>query len=360
MSLDRERRFAQQLLTWFDQHGRKTLPWQRPRTLYRVWVSEVMLQQTQVATVIPYFERFMERFADLQALAAAPLDEVLHLWTGLGYYARARNLHAAAGLIIERHGGRFPTTMEAVQALPGVGRSTAGAILALACEQRHAILDGNVKRVLARVFGIDGDPTSAAVLTALWAQSEACTPSLRVADYTQAIMDLGATVCTRSRPACPQCPLRGACVALREDRLESLPGRKRQRVRPSRQATLLIAQALCEGEPAVLLERRPARGIWGGLWAPPQFAGQEDALDWCRQELVDVEQRQAQLAPFEHAFTHFNLRLVPLCVRCRGDARVQDRDDRLWYRLRTPPRIGLPQPVRRLLAELGAVDEISR
>ena len=360
MDEELERRFAEPLLAWFDRCGRRALPWQSNPTAYRVWVSEIMLQQTQVGTVMPYFERFLQRFATLEALAAAPIDEVLHLWTGLGYYARARNLHAAAQRIAARPGGDFPQTLDEMQSLPGVGRSTAGAILALAHGQRHPILDGNVKRVLARVFGIAGDPGSAPVLAALWARAEACTPQQRIAAYTQAIMDLGAAVCTRSKPRCGDCPLQGACVARAAGRQAELPGLKAKRARPSREATLLIVAADCEEGIAVLLERRPARGIWGGLWSPPQFDGAEAALAWCRRELGELEAGAETLAPIDHAFTHFDLRLVPLCVRCRPGARISDRDDQLWYALARPARIGLPQPVRRLIAELAAATAVSR
>ncbi len=360
MDADLERRFSQPLLAWYDRHGRHDLPWQSNPTPYRVWVSEVMLQQTQVSAVIPYFERFMQRFATVEALAAAPIDEVLHLWTGLGYYARARHLHAAAQRLVHAHRGAFPETLEAVQALPGVGRSTAGAILALAHGQRHPILDGNVKRVLARVFGIDGDPTNAAVRDALWARAEACTPERRVAAYTQAIMDLGATLCTRSRPRCGDCPLQGTCAALAGGRQAELPGRKAKRARPAREATLLIVEANRADGPAVLLERRPARGIWGGLWSPPQFDGAAAALAWCRGEIGEPAADAETLVAIDHAFTHFDLRLVPLRVRCRPEARVGDRDDQLWYSFAQPPRVGLPQPVRRLLAELGAAAGDSR
>ena len=362
MDPDSERRFAQPLLAWFDRHGRHDLPWTSNPTPYRVWVSEVMLQQTQVAAVIPYFERFLRRFATVEALAAAPLDEVLHLWTGLGYYARARNLHAAAQQVVRQHRGSFPQTLEAVQALPGVGCSTAGAILALAHGQRHPILDGNVKRVLARVFGIDGDPASAAVRSALWARAEACTPTQRVAAYTQAIMDLGATVCTRSRPHCDACPFQGTCAAFAGGRQAALPGRAVRRARPARETTLLIVEAGGPDGPAVLLERRPAPGIWGGLWAPPQFDGADAALAWCRRELGEPEADADAdgLMPIDHAFTHFDLRLVPLRVRCQIGARLGDRDDQLWYSFAAPPRIGLPQPVRRLLAQLGAATGVSR
>ena len=215
--------FTARLLAWFKVHGRHNLPWQVNPTPYRVWISEVMLQQTQVATVIPYYERFMARFPDVQSLAAAPLDEVLHLWTGLGYYARARNLRACAQVLVDKHGGEFPADIEAVEALPGIGRSTAGAILALSRGQRHPILDGNVKRVLARVFGIAGDPGSNAVIAKLWAQAEACTPTTNVGAYTQAIMDLGATLCSRANPACTLCPMSTDCIAALEGRQAELP-----------------------------------------------------------------------------------------------------------------------------------------
>jgi A/G-specific adenine glycosylase len=343
--------FALQLLKWFRAHGRHTLPWQLNPTPYRVWVSEVMLQQTQVATVIPYYARFMTRFPSIDALAAAPLDEVLHLWTGLGYYARARNLQACAKVLVAQHGGVFPNRLEDVMALPGIGRSTAGAILALSCGQRYPILDGNAKRVLARVFGIAGDPSSKAVLAALWQQADACTPSEEVAAYTQAIMDLGATVCTRARSACTLCPMNASCVAALEGRQAEFPGRKLKRNRPSREATLLIAQIGSNGSTAVLLERRPLSGLWGGLWSPPQFANESEALEWCAKVFGDSKESQA-LAPIDHAFTHFDLRLKPLLVRGRQNNEVLDGSDRLWYQLDSPPRVGLPQPILRLFEHL--------
>ena len=343
--------FAQRLLDWFAVHGRHTLPWQTDATPYRVWVSEVMLQQTQVATVIPYYERFMARFPDVRSLASAPLDEVLHLWTGLGYYARARNLRACAQVLVERNGGEFPKELDAVMELPGIGRSTAGAILAISRGQRHPILDGNVKRVMARVFGVAGDPASKAVLSALWTHSDDCTPLHQVAEYTQAVMDLGATVCTRSRPACTVCPLNEGCVAAREGRQVELPGKRRKRVRPAREATLLIAQTDGKGGSAVFLERRPPSGLWGGLWSAPQFNSSQDALEWCRKEFGDIAQSR-MLAPIDHAFTHFDLRLRPLQVFCTPSGKVDEGDDRLWYQLDAPPRIGLPQPVAQLLERL--------
>ena len=344
------------LLGWHAREGRHDLPWQHERTPYRVWVSEVMLQQTQVATVIPYYQRFMARFPDVQSLAAAPPDEVLHLWTGLGYYARARNLRACAQALVAHHGGEFPDDIDAVTALPGIGRSTAGAILALSRGRRHPILDGNVRRVLARVFGIGGDPSSATVVAALWLQSDACTPSAHVGEYTQAIMDLGATVCSRSSPACTVCPMNTGCVAALEGRQEELPGRKAKRARGSRETTLLIAETDSDGSIAVLVERRPAVGLWGGLWSPPQFESEFAALDWCRREIGEPEVESRVLAPIHHAFTHFDLRLNPLRVRCQPSAAVHDGGDRLWYRLGSPPRVGLPQPIRQLFERLRAAE----
>ncbi len=344
--------FSERLITWFDVHGRHHLPWQRERTPYRVWVSEIMLQQTQVATVIPYYERFMARFPSVEDLAAAPPDEVMHLWTGLGYYARARNLQACARAVVERHGGVFPLALDTLVELPGIGRSTAGAILALSSEQRHPILDGNVKRVLARVFGIDGDPSAAAVSDRLWAVAEACTPHARVGAYTQAIMDLGATLCTRSRPACTVCPMHTQCVAAREGRQADLPGRKRRRARQAREAVLLVAERGGSGSRAVLLERRPAPGIWGGLWSPPQFATQTEALAWCVREVGPLRGDVEPLGVIEHAFTHFDLTLKPVRVVCAARGAVRDGDARLWYALDAPPRVGLPQPILELLERL--------
>ena len=349
--------FSEKLLAWFEVDGRHHLPWQQNPTPYRVWVSEVMLQQTQVATVIPYYQRFMERFPEVRALAEAPMDEVLHLWTGLGYYARARNLRACAQVVVAQHGGEFPSTLEAMTALPGIGRSTAGAILALSRGQRHPILDGNVKRVLARVFGLAGDPGSSAVVARMWAQAEACTPLVRVGAYTQAIMDLGATLCTRSRPACTLCPMAGGCVAALEGRQAELPSPKRKRVRGSREATLLIAEMGREGQIAVLVERRPDSGLWGGLWSPPQFESEFAALDWCRREIGEPHVEPQLLTPIHHAFTHFDLLLRPLRVRCRPNGAVQEGDDRLWYALAAPPKVGLPQPIRQLFERLRVAEQ---
>jgi A/G-specific adenine glycosylase len=345
--------FASALLRWFAVHGRHDLPWQQDRTPYRVWISEVMLQQTQVATVMPYYRRFMERFPNVESLAAAPVDEVLHLWTGLGYYARARNLHACARIVVQTFAGKFPKDLAGMMSLPGIGRSTAGAILSMASGVREPILDGNVKRVLSRVFGIAGDPSSKSVLDSLWSLAEACTPDDAVADYTQAIMDLGATLCTRARPACTLCPVNLECIAAREGRQSELPGRKRQRERPSREATLLLAQSGVDGSVAVFVERRPATGLWGGLWSPPQFEDETAALAWCTREIGTAEGRSEAMAPIDHAFTHFDLRLKPLWVRCTPHGTIKD-GEQLWYPLDRPPKIGLPQPIKHLFERLRA------
>ncbi len=344
------RTLAPNLLAWFDRAGRKHLPWQRDTTPYRVWVSEIMLQQTQVATVIPYYERFMERFPDVRALAAAPIDEVLHLWTGLGYYARARNLHRAAQTIAQGFSGEFPSTLDEVQALPGIGRSTAGAILALSRAQRHPILDGNVKRVLTRYFGIEGFPGEQKIERELWRLADLCTPAGRVANYTQAIMDLGATLCVRSRPLCTMCPLQAHCVARIEHRQSSLPTPKPKKARPQRVAYAVIAM---DDQGAVLLERRPPTGIWGGLWTFPQFDEPEGAQSHAV-GLGMLHERGTSLAAYHHSFTHFDLTLHPILVRARPVSRdIADGDHHLWYDPKQPARIGLAKPAVDLIEMLA-------
>jgi A/G-specific adenine glycosylase len=342
--------FAAALLAWFECHGRKDLPWQLAPTPYRVWVSEVMLQQTQVTTVIDYYQRFMTRFPDVGSLAAAPVDEVLHLWSGLGYYARARNLHRTAQLIAAGSGGEFPASFEAMVALPGIGRSTAGAILALARGERHAILDGNVKRVLARYFGVEGWPGSSAVTARLWSLAEDCTPTARVAAYTQAIMDLGATLCTRARPACERCPLAAGCVARAEGRQGSLPTpRPRQAERRLEHAHLLV---VLREDACVLLEQRPAGGLWGGLWSFPEFAVTEAATDWSRQRLGVREPRLEAWPTLRHSFTHFDLELRPLLLRL-GEAAALQGPGYVWYNSRAPAKVGLAAPVSRLIRDMA-------
>jgi A/G-specific adenine glycosylase len=346
------------LVAWHASHGRHDLPWQVDRTPYRVWLSEIMLQQTQVATVIGYFQRFTARFPDLGALADASVDEVLHLWTGLGYYARARNLLRAAQRIRDEFNGEFPLQFDAVASLPGVGRSTAGAILALADNQRHAILDGNVRRVLARYFGVEGHTSERAVETRLWQLAESCTPAAEVATYTQAIMDLGATVCTRSRPACALCPLASGCVAQRAGRQHELPAprrRKSKAARRSRQAWMVVA---IDAAGAVFLERRPERGIWGGLWCLPEFASESAARSYAQNQFRTPRVQPETLRPVQHAFTHYDLEIVPLLAECHGLAHEAVMEPGLsqWYNPRVPEseraRIGLPAPVKDLLDSL--------
>ena len=344
--------FAARIKAWQRRHGRHDLPWQGTRDPYRLWVSEIMLQQTQVATVIPYFERFLARFPDIATLAAADADEVLRLWSGLGYYARARNLHRAAQAIVERHGGLFPLEVGAAQELPGIGRSTAAAIVAFATGRRHAILDGNVKRVLARCFGVEGAVDSAPVLARLWALSESLVPAGGVEAYTQGLMDLGATVCTRSRPACESCPLESDCVARREGATDRLPGRKNSR--PAREREVAMLVIVCRGE--VLVEKRPATGIWGGLWSLPEAPAGDDAAKRVRRDYGLRVESVEELEPFRHAFTHFTLAVRPWLVRARGDLAPAREPFAMWLSLQDAQDAGLPAPIKRLLARLpGAV-----
>ena len=337
---------ATPLLAWFGRHGRKNLPWQTDRTPYRVWISEIMLQQTQVATVIPYFNAFMQRFPDIAALASAPLDEVLHHWSGLGYYARARHLHGAARIVVERHGSEFPQSLEAAMELPGIGRSTAGAILALACNERQPILDGNVKRVLARYFGIDGFPGEPATSRKLWALADACTPAECVADYTQAIMDLGATVCVRTHPLCSACPIMQECAARIAGRQDQLPAARPRRTRRSQKTCMLLA--IRDGA-CVLLERRPPQGIWGGLWGLPEFASSDAARDWCIRELRAHHATAQPLGTLRHAFTHFDLDIEPVRIDCDGMQGVMESERFVWYSPAAPQAIGIAAPVKVLI-----------
>ena len=339
--------FANRVLGWFDAHGRKDLPWQHPRDAYRVWVSEIMLQQTQVQTVIPYFERFMASFADIRALADAAQDDVLQRWSGLGYYARARNLHKAARIIRDEYTGVFPDTLEAVMALPGVGRSTAGAILSIAFGQRHAILDGNVKRVLARHEAVEGWPGKTSVARQLWAIAERNTPTRRVADYTQAIMDLGATLCTRTRPACDRCPVASDCAALSSGSVTELPGRRPKKEKPLRMTTMVLARH--DGQ--VYLERRPESGIWGGLWSLPEVEG--EASHWCRDRFGSDVLEVDPWDTLRHSFSHYDLDIRPIAVRIATPlSKVADFDDAMWHQLGSEPPGGVAAPVSKLIRQL--------
>jgi A/G-specific adenine glycosylase len=338
--------FAAELLAWFDKHGRKDLPWQHPRTPYRVWLSEVMLQQTQVRTVIGYFERFIDALPSLATLADAPLDRVLALWSGLGYYSRARNLHRTAQICVERHGGDLPRDINELSALPGIGRSTAAAILAQAFGLRHAILDGNVRRVLARWHGVRGWPGGAVVQRVLWQHAESHTPLDRIADYTQAIMDLGATVCVRSRPLCEACPVHRGCVASRDGLTTELPSPKPARIRPTRETTMLIVR---DEHRRVLLERRPPTGVWARLWSLPEALGTESAHDLLRDRYAVRAESSLALGDFVHSFSHYHLRVTPVLIAGRRASRVADDGERGWFSREDLPALGLPAPVRRLL-----------
>ena len=343
--------FAKRLLAWFDDHGRKDLPWQENADPYRVWISEIMLQQTQVTTVIPYYRKFIGRFPTVADLARAELDEVLHHWTGLGYYARARNLHKAARLVMTDHQGVMPDTLDALETLPGIGRSTAGAIASIACGKRAPILDGNVKRVLARFHAVAGYPGETAVAKTLWSHAEAHTPHARVADYTQAIMDLGATVCMRT-PACERCPVASRCEAHIQGTEALHPGRKPKKEKPVRQARMYVIH---DGRGACLLEQRPESGVWGGLWTPPERPPQSSAEDVFRELGLQhaPKSRTSHGATFRHTFTHFHLDIEPVYVEVETQPpMVRERDDVRWHRPGSNEALGLSAPAVKLLASI--------
>lgn len=344
-------RFSSQLIIWQQQHGRRHLPWQNTRDAYRIWLSEIMLQQTQVATVIPYFERFIARFPDINALAKANLDEVMTLWSGLGYYARARNLHRCAQQVTAEHQGQFPADPAHLAQLPGIGRSTAAAIAVFATGRRAAILDGNVKRVLCRSFGIDSDPTKKAVEHALWQQAEALLPHQHLEAYTQGLMDLGATVCTRHRPACIQCPLAARCVALATDRVDSLPMRKPKKKIPQKRVAMLVI--VDHGQ--ILLQQRATHGIWGGLWSLPEVT-----LSGTDEESAIIKQAAAvfgiiniqPLPPIMHAFTHFRLQISPWLVHLKRRHALDESEAYFWHDVELLTQAPLPAPIRKLLLTL--------
>ena len=345
--------YAQRLLEWFDTHGRHDLPWQIERTPYRVWLSEIMLQQTQVATVIPYFHRFVGALPSLDALASATEDDVLALWSGLGYYSRARNLHASAKIYMADHDGELPRDFDALHALPGIGRSTAGAILAQAWGETQPILDGNVKRVLTRLHGIEGWPGLPQIEKRLWAITEASLPtspktSLRMADYTQAQMDLGATVCTRSRPRCGVCPFDDLCVARLSGRVAELPTSKPKKTIPQRKTRMLW---LRDDKGRTLLQRRPATGIWASLWSLPEFDDVDVAKNMAQQYAKLGHRTDAlELPLIEHAFTHYRLRIHPhLFDDVAPLAHVSDNDDLRWVTREELAALGIPAPVRKLI-----------
>ncbi len=339
--------FSRCVVDWFIVHGRKDLPWQAQPTPYRVWISEVMLQQTQVATVIPYYLRFVERFADIHALAAASLDEVLALWSGLGYYARARNMHETACIVCANYTGQLPATIDALRKLPGIGRSTAAAILALCWGQRYAILDGNVKRVLTRYHAVSGWPGEARVERELWTLAEHYMPVNDIAAYTQAMMDLGATVCTRSKPACARCPLQKSCAAYVSKNVEAYPTQRPRRELPVQNARFLILHNR-RGE--VLLEKRAPTGIWGGLWSLPSLPTAADPVDWCHKYLRATAGTFHTWPTLRHTFSHFHLDITPLYAHVETCVEVlHDGDGLVWHSREAWRKLGIPAPVMRLL-----------
>ena len=327
--------FATKVVRWQARHGRHDLPWQRTRDAYRIWLSEVMLQQTQVATVIPYYRRFVARFPDVKSLAMATLDDVLTLWSGLGYYTRARNLHAAARAVVERHGGRFPGTRDELESLPGLGRSTAAAIAVFAFGAREAILDGNVKRVLARHFAVRGFPGDERVEKRLWALAESELPAKNFEAYTQGLMDLGAEVCTRRRPACDRCPVSASCKARAQGKQEAYPQPRPRKERPVKKTSMLLLLRNSE----VLLERRPPTGVWGGLWCFPE---------------VDPDSAGRKLPVLRHEFTHFTLDITPI-LRSVGTSSLDAAEPgQIWLPVEEAMGAAVPAPVRKLLVGLDS------
>lgn len=341
--------FQHRILTWFDRHGRKHLPWQQDITPYRVWVSEIMLQQTQVTTVIPYYERFMTRFPTVEALAEAPEDDVLQHWSGLGYYARARNLHKAAQQVVADHAGEFPRSVDALAALPGIGRSTAGAIASISMDLAAPILDGNVKRVLTRLHAVEGWPGQPKVHDQLWQIAEHYTPAQRTGDFTQAMMDLGATLCTRSKPACTICPLADLCAARAQGRQGEFPHSKPKKALPVKATWMLILQQ----DDDLLLYKRPRSGIWGGLWSFPEFPTAEALTDTLACHFSPRQQRREDWLPFRHTFSHYHLDIHPVRIRVRKRPdTIMEGTGQVWYNRAQLDALGLAAPVRKLIDQL--------
>ncbi|MBL8526002.1 MAG: A/G-specific adenine glycosylase [Betaproteobacteria bacterium] len=340
--------FAKKVIAWQQREGRHGLPWQGTKDAYRVWLSEIMLQQTQVATVIPYFERFLQRFPDVVSLAKAPEDDVMQLWAGLGYYARARNLHRAAKQVVELHGGKFPDDFEAIHALPGVGRSTAAAISAFAFGQRKPILDGNVKRVFARHFGVGGDVKSKAVEDQLWQVAEQQLPKSDIETYTQGLMDLGATLCKRTQPSCLLCPVGKTCVGFKEGRTEELPGKGLRKEVPHREMRMLVILH----KEDVLLEKRPPTGIWGGLWCLPEAPMEKDSVDTLARKYRLKGRIARELDRVEHGFTHYSLTIFPIQIEVKKVDLAAMEPGLMWIDIREAGNAAVPAPVKRILETL--------
>lgn len=344
--------FSERLLAWYDQYGRKDLPWQQNATAYHIWLSEVMLQQTQVSTVIPYYQRFIERFPDINALANTKIDEVLSLWAGLGYYARGRNLHKAAVQMQQLHNAKVPQDFQALLDLPGIGRSTAGAIMALAYHQPFPILDGNVKRVLARYDAITIWPGEKQAETAMWQRAEQLLPSTRIANYIQAQMDLGATLCTRSRPDCNRCPLQTDCQAYLSGEPTLFPVRKIKKQTPSRQTNWFV---YINKERQILLEQRPANGIWGGLWSFPEGETAEAA-----DRILPIKNStfESTMPEIKHVFSHFKLTIQPFIFRAEANHVVTENNQYIWVKIDQALTMGLPAPVKQLIEFLSSTERM--
>jgi A/G-specific adenine glycosylase len=353
--LSMNKTFADKLISWQLKHGRHELPWQGTNNPYAIWVAEVMLQQTQVATVIPYYQRFMQVFPNIRSLAKAPIEKVLALWSGLGYYARGRNLHQAACQIMVEHRGKFPRNMVDLQRLPGIGRSTAAAVSAFAFGECCTILDGNVKRILARYFGIAGCPGERAVEARLWQIAESLLPEnsnrKTMVVYTQALMDLGALVCVRSRPHCQQCPLQNDCVAHGNNQTAILPTAKVKKLLPVKQAVHLIII----NQNRILLERRPVSGIWGGLWCFPEMPVEHDGMNYCQRNLNMRVTRFCELPRLNHTFTHFKLSIYPQIMQLVAHELVCEENNHVWKTIDDAEKLAIPTPVKKLLSLTEAV-----
>ncbi len=341
--------FSNPLLKWFATHGRKNLPWQLPRSPYRVWLSEIMLQQTQVQTVIPYFERFLHYFPDIHSLAAAAEDQVLFLWSGLGYYSRARNLHQTAKIIVQEYQGKFPEELKLLQALPGIGESTAAAILSQAFNQPTAILDGNVKRVLTRFFMVKGYPEQASVKKILWQLANACMPQKHCADYTQAIMDLGATCCTTKNPDCAHCPLQNHCLAFKHQVQTLYPEKKIKKSVPVQHQQFLV---LCNNQGQIYLEKRPPTGIWGGLWCFPALDQGSCPLEFIQQEYHLLGDTPEKLVAFKHCFSHFHLQISALRIQTSNQGEKLGETKGKWFAREEINTLGLAKPTSKILSLL--------
>ena len=346
-------KLSNKILSWYQQHGRKDLPWQRSKDAYLIWVSEIMLQQTQVTTVIPYFERFTDRFPTIKSLATTHVDDVLSLWSGLGYYARARNLHKAAQIIHEQYESKFPQDFDDVLALPGIGRSTAGAILAFSTNQRLPILDGNVKRVLCRFYGIEGYPGQREIENQLWQIADRNTPHNNVAQYTQAIMDLGATVCVRKNPLCTDCPIQVDCRALQSGIQSLLPTPKPRKVLPTREVSMLL---ILNKKNQILLEKRPPSGIWGGLWSLPECVKGEDIQGHCETKLSLSGSLKSSPGVLKHSFSHYHLKIHPQIIELTKITTARE-DNLSWFEIDQTNQLGLPKPVKSLINQLELSNE---